>query len=250
MFARLERVIDEAVSAGRIVGVVYLVARDGEIVFAAERGFADREDGRPVRRDTLFRLASVTKPFVAAAALAMMDRGLIGLDDPVSRYLPYFTPRLADGSAPRITLRHLLTHTAGLSYDYGAEPDFSDGLSDTDFDFEENFIRLARRPLKFAPGSGWEYSVAIDVLGAALAQVEGATLDEVIKRHVTGPLDISARASMSPTAPVWRRPMPTPHRLRSACPTGWCWAAMRWATSTSPQAARSTQRPSSRAAPA
>ncbi|QIG49230.1 beta-lactamase family protein [Nordella sp. HKS 07] len=191
MFARLDRVIDEAVSAGRIVGVVYLVARDGEIVFAAERGFADREDGRPVRRDTLFRLASVTKPFVAAAALAMMDRGLIGLDDPVSRYLPYFTPELADGSAPRITLRHLLTHTAGLSYDYGAEPDFSDGLSDTDFDFEENFTRLARRKLKFAPGSGWEYSVAIDVLGAVLARVEGTTLDEVVKRHVTAPLGIS-----------------------------------------------------------
>lgn len=191
MFSRLERVIDDAVATGRIVGVVYLVARDGEIVFAAERGFADREAGKPVRRDTLFRLASVTKPFVATAALAMMDKGLIRLDDEVTRYLPYFTPRLADDSRPSITLRHLITHTAGLSYDYRPDADFSDGLSDMDLDFEENFTRLARRALKFAPGTRWEYSVAIDVLGAALAQVEGETLEDVVKRHVTGPLGIS-----------------------------------------------------------
>jgi CubicO group peptidase (beta-lactamase class C family) len=190
MFSRLERVIDDAVSAGRIVGVVYLVARNGEIIFAAERGFADREGKKPVRRNTLFRLASVTKPFVATAALAMVDKGLIRLDDEVTRYLPYFTPKLADGSMPSITLRHLITHTAGLSYDYGLDADFSDGLSDTDLDFEENFTRLARRALKFVPGTRWEYSVAIDVLGAALAQVEGATLEEVVRRHVTGPLGI------------------------------------------------------------
>lgn len=128
MFTRLQRVIDDAVSNGRIVGIVYLVARDGKVVFAAEKGFADREAGKPVRRDTIFRLASVTKPFVATAALAMKDKGLIRLDDPVTRYLPYFTPKLADGPAPAITLRHLITHTSGLSYDYGPDPDFSDGL--------------------------------------------------------------------------------------------------------------------------
>ncbi len=190
MFTRLQRVIDDAVSNGRIVGIVYLVAQDGQVVFVAEKGFADRETGKPARRDTIFRLASVTKPFVAIAALAMMDKGLIRLDDPVTRYLPYFTPKLADGSAPAITLRHLITHTSGLSYDYGADPDFSDGLSDGDFGFEENFTRLAKRPLKFAPGSKWEYSVAIDVLGAVLAKVEGTSLDDVVKRHVTSPLGI------------------------------------------------------------
>jgi CubicO group peptidase (beta-lactamase class C family) len=190
MFTRLQRVIDDAVSKGRIVGIVYLVARDGKIVFAAEKGFADREAGKPVRRDTIFRLASVTKPFVATAALAMMDKRLIRLDDPVTRYLPYFTPKLADGSAPTITLRHLITHTSGLSYDYGPDPDFSDGLSDGNFGFEENFTRLTKRPLKFAPGSKWEYSVAIDVLGAVLAGVEGASLDDIVRRHVTGPLGI------------------------------------------------------------
>lgn len=190
MFTRLHRVIDDAVSNGRIVGIVYLVARDGKIAFAAETGFADREEGKPVRRDTIFRLASVTKPFVATAALAMMDKDLIRLDDPVTRYLPYFTPKLTDGSTPRITLRHLITHTSGLSYDYGPDPDFSDGLSDGDLDFEANFTRLAKRPLNFAPGSKWEYSVAIDVLGAVLAKVDGTSLDDVVKRHVTSPLGI------------------------------------------------------------
>ncbi|MFZ5676856.1 MAG: serine hydrolase domain-containing protein [Pseudomonadota bacterium] len=190
MFTRLHRVLDDAVSSGRIVGIVYLVAKDGKVVFAGEKGFADREAGKPVRRDTIFRLASVTKPFVATAALAMTDKGRIRLDDPVTRYLPYFTPKLADGSTPVITLRHLLTHTSGLSYDYGPDPDFSDGLSDGDLGFKENFSRLAKRPLNFAPGSKWEYSVAIDVLGAVLAEAEGASLDDVVKRHVTGPLGI------------------------------------------------------------
>jgi CubicO group peptidase (beta-lactamase class C family) len=190
MFTKLQSVIDDAVATGRIVGIVYLAALDGEIVFAADRGFADREAGKPVRRDTIFRLASVTKPFVATAALAMMDKGLIRLDDEVDRYLPYFTPRLADGSAPSITLRHLITHTAGLTYDYGADADFSDGLTDTDLGFEENFTRLAQRPLNFSPGTRWEYSVAIDVLGAVLARVEGQSLDDVVRRHVTGPLGI------------------------------------------------------------
>src|SRR5690242_14673587 len=142
MFTKLQRVIDDAVARGRIVGLVYLVARDGEIIFAAERGYADREAGKAIRRDSIFRLASVTKPFVAVAALAMMEKDLIRLDDPVTRYLPYFTPKLADGSTPSITLRHLVTHTSGLSYDYGLDADFSDGLSDTDFDFEKNFSRL------------------------------------------------------------------------------------------------------------
>jgi CubicO group peptidase (beta-lactamase class C family) len=73
----------------------------------------------------------------------------------------------------------------------GSMPISRTALSDADLDFEENFTRLALRPLKFAPGARWEYSVATDVLGAALAKVEGATLDEVVKRHVTGPLGIS-----------------------------------------------------------
>jgi len=144
MFMRLRNVIDSAIAKGRIVGCVMLVAKDGEIIFATEKGFADREAGLRVRRDTLFRLASVTKPFVAIAALAMADQGHITLDDAVSAHLPYFKPRLADGSQPRITLRHLLTHTSGLSYDY-PDADFSDGLSDTDLGFEENFTRLAKR---------------------------------------------------------------------------------------------------------
>ncbi len=191
MFSRLQGVIDDTVARGRIVGVVFLVAQHGEIVFATAAGLADREAGLPVRRDTLFRLASVTKPFVALAALALMDQGRIGLDDAVSAYLPYFKPRLADGTAPTITLRQLLTHTSGLSYDYGVDADFSDGLSDTDFGFEENFTRLAQRPLNFAPGSQWEYSVAIDILGAVLAAVEGTSLDEVVRRQVCGPLGMA-----------------------------------------------------------
>lgn len=227
MFTRLERVIEDAVAQGRIVGIVYLVAHNGEIVFAAERGFADREAKKPVRRDTVFRLASVTKPFVATVALAMMDKGEIRLDDPVTKYLPYFTPKLADGSTPVITLRHLITHTAGLSYDYGPDADFSDGLSDGDFAFEENFTRLARRLLKFVPGTAWEYSVAIDVLGAVLAKVEGASLDAVVRRHVTTPLGITDtgfhiadRARLATAYADSTGATPVAHRMQDRCVLG------------------------------
>lgn len=79
-------------------------------------GLADREAGRPMAFNTLFRLASVSKPIVSTAALALMAQGRMQLEDPITRWLPHFRPRLADGTTPLMTLRHLMTHTAGLSY--------------------------------------------------------------------------------------------------------------------------------------
>ena len=113
---RVDAVIDEAVAAGRIVGTVVLVARDGVPVYERAAGYADRESGRPTSIDTVFRLASFTKPLTAATALALVERGLLSLDDSVAQFLPGFTPRLADGTAPDIQVRHLLTHTAGFGY--------------------------------------------------------------------------------------------------------------------------------------
>lgn len=193
MEAGLNGVIDRALESGKITGVVTLVHRHGEPVFRRAAGLADREAGIPVAFDTIFRMASVTKPIVAATALAMVERGLLGLSDPVAKYLAWFRPPLADGSVPDITIHQLLTHTSGLMYDPALEqlpPDraITMGLSDTDLDYEANFSRHNAIPLNFAPGSQWAYSFATDILGAVVAGVHGGTLEAAVVHYVAGPL--------------------------------------------------------------
>lgn len=186
--ARLDRAVDAAIEQERIVGAVLLVAEDGDIVYSRAAGFADREAGLPVALDTIFRLASVTKPMVSAAALSLAEAGVIGLDDPVTRFLPGFRPRLADGSEPVIAIRHLLTHTSGLIYGYPPEADISEGLDKPGRDMASNLARIAAQPLAFAPGTAWQYSVAIDVLGGVLEAATGKGLGEIVAERVTGPL--------------------------------------------------------------
>ncbi|WP_437939023.1 serine hydrolase domain-containing protein [Sorangium sp. So ce341] len=196
---RLDEVVEAATAQGRIVGAVVVVARDGQVVYRRAAGFADREAQRPVREDTVFRLASMTKPIVSAAALALVDAGTLGLDDPVTKWLPSFSPRLADGRAATITVRHLLTHTAGLNYTFMEAPDgpyhrarVSDGLEQPGLSLEENLARIAKAPLLFEPGKAWHYSLATDVLGGVVAKAGGAPLPDVVRRLVTGPLGMDA----------------------------------------------------------
>ncbi len=149
--SRLDAAIDAALGS-RIVGCVVLVSRLGKPVHVRAAGLADREGGRAMREDAIFRLASVTKPIVAAATLRMADLGLITLDDPVTDYLPYFAPASPDGVVRPILVRHLLTHTSGLSYDVG--PDISDGLSGPLISLEENLRRLAAHRFAVRAGDG------------------------------------------------------------------------------------------------
>jgi len=185
---RLDAAIDGALVT-RIVGCVVLVKKDGEIIYARAAGLADREAQRAMRRDAIFRLASVTKPFVATTVLRMIDLGLLGLDDPVTRTLPWFTPPAPDGTRPTITIRHLLTHASGVRYD--VPPDVSAGLSGPLISLEENLKRLAKVPLAFAPGTGWTYGMGIDVLGGVIATINGASLDATITKYVSGPLGMA-----------------------------------------------------------
>ena len=193
--ARVDAVIDRAMRARRIVGAVVLIARDGEQIYECASGSMDREAGIPMRGDVIFRLASLTKPIVSAAALAQIDQGAIGLDDRVTRWLPDFRPRLADGREPGITIRHLVTHTAGLSYGSAEPPNgpyhqakVSDGMDRSGLSIEENLQRIASVPLSFEPGTAWQYSVATDVLGAVVARAFGGTLSEAVAHYVTKPL--------------------------------------------------------------
>lgn len=183
--SRLDAAIDAALGT-RIVGCVVLVQRNGQPVYARAAGLADREAGRSMQMDAVFRLASVTKPVVAATALRMVDLGLLGLDDTVTTYLPYFRPVAPDGTERPILIRHLLTHMSGLGYDGPGH--YSRGLSGPLLGFEQNLRAIAADPLLFAPGTAWEYGLSIDVLGGVLAAINGSDLAGVVARHVTGPL--------------------------------------------------------------
>src|SRR5437868_4683086 len=197
--ASLNSAIDRALAEQRVVGAVVLVAQDEEIVYRRAAGLADRERGIPMREHAVFRLASLTKPIVTAAALRMVELGKIALADPVTRYLPDFRPALPNGETPPITLRHLLTHTAGLSYGFMQPSDgtyhragVSDGAGEPGVTIDENLTHITRAGLAYPPGERWAYSVAIDVLGAVMQAVEGADLDAVVGKYVTAPLGLNS----------------------------------------------------------
>jgi CubicO group peptidase (beta-lactamase class C family) len=148
--------------------------------------------------DSLFRFSSVSKPVVTVAALALVDRKKLTLDDPVTKWLPDFKPKLADGTTPTITVRQLLTHTSGLGYKFEEKPDgtyhkaqISDGFDDLRIDLAEEMRRLASVPLRNAPGSQWRYSLSIDVLGAVIERAAGQPLATVVADLVTKPLGMT-----------------------------------------------------------
>lgn len=183
---RVDAAIDAAL-VQRIVGCVILINRDGKEVYGRAAGLADREADSAMQRDTIFRLASVTKPIVATTVLRLVDLGLIGLSDRVTRYLPWFTPANPDGSPADIRIHHLLSHTSGLSYERVPD-DASAGLSGAINSLGDTLRAIARVPLAFAPGTGWAYGTSIDVLGGVLAAINGSDVEDVLARYVTGPL--------------------------------------------------------------
>jgi CubicO group peptidase (beta-lactamase class C family) len=193
--SRIDTAIDSALKEQRIVGAVVLVSRDGKLVYQRAAGFADREANRPMQMDALFRFSSVTKPVVSAAVLALVDQRKLSLDDPVSKWLPSFKPKLPNGQAPTITIRQLLTHTSGIGYKFDQKPGspyhtagVSDGYDPVQVGLDENLRRLATAPLFNPPGEAWHYGLSIDVLGAVIEKVTGKSLQDAVADLVTRPL--------------------------------------------------------------
>lgn len=223
--ARIEATVQQALEQQRLVGAVVLVARDGELVHRQAAGWADREKRLPMSVEAVFRLASVSKPIVSTAALVLVAQGRLGLDDSVERWLPEFRPQLADGRAARITVRHLLSHTAGLGYRFleadghgpYAQAGVSDGMDASTVSLTENLSRIASVPLLYEPGTAWGYSVATDVLGAVIQRVQGEQLADAVRQLVTDPLRMTDTGftaldpSRVPTAYV--SATPEPHAL-------------------------------------
>jgi CubicO group peptidase (beta-lactamase class C family) len=220
--SRIDAAIDSAITEQRIVGAVVLVSRDGKLVYQRAAGLADREANRPMEIATVFRFSSVTKPIVSAAALALVDDGKLSLDDPVTKWLPDFRPKLASGEAPSITVRQLLTHTSGLCYKFAEKPGtvyyearVSDGFDELRISLDENLRRLASAPLFSRPGEAWRYSLSIDVLGAVVEKASGKALSEAVAELVTQPLGMRDTAfwGKEPLAVPYYDSKPAPARM-------------------------------------
>ena len=202
---QLTACLERAVENHEAAGISLLVLRDGEELVYAQAGLADTGSGKPVARDSIFRLYSQSKPVTAAAVMILADRGIIDLMDGADRYLPGFRePKVLnpDGSvAPALRapwILELLTMTAGLSYpdadpagQYAAqvfEADQEQILSGGGMGTVEFCNRLGEQPLAFQPGTGWRYSSCADILGAVVEVVSGKPFGQFLKDEIFDPL--------------------------------------------------------------
>lgn len=202
---RLDALLQDAVDRHEIAGGVALLARRGRIGHLSAIGWRDAEAKTPMTPDTLFRIASMTKPITSTAIMMLVEEGKLRLDDPVSKYIPEFrstmvgVPTWIGWTVQRvpamreITIRDLLTHTSGLTYRlWGIQPwatlyrmaGISDGLAHTPGTCRENVRRLAAQPLLFQPGSFWGYGLSSDVLGVVIEAVSGQDLATFFRERI------------------------------------------------------------------
>lgn len=186
---KLERITEftnKLIAQQRIPGAVTVMARHGKVVYCHVAGSMDVEAGRPMCKDTIFRIASMTKPIASVAVIILHDNGELLLDDPLSKYIPEFSEVevLVPANPPRtiparreITIRDLLSHTAGFTYSTHEtmgplyrEANLAQGLCQANIDLENNIKKLAKLPLLFSPGEQWEYGVSTDVLGRVVEE--------------------------------------------------------------------------------
>jgi len=206
---RLERiatVVQRSVDKGEIAGAVTLVARHGEVVWLHATGNQDRENSKPMRADSIFRICSMTKPITTLGVMMLYEEGRFQLDDPIAKYIPEFAdpnvlvtpkggkPYTIPATQP-ITIRNLLTHTSGISYNWDAdlgalykEANVAGGILPFDGTIGESVKRLARLPLLFNPGERWNYGLNIDVLGYLIEVISGKPLDQFLKERIFEPL--------------------------------------------------------------
>jgi CubicO group peptidase (beta-lactamase class C family) len=221
----------QAVDNKEIAGAVLLVARSGKVAYLEAVGKQDVEAGVAMSPESIFRIASMTKPITSVAAMILADDGRLDLSDPISRFLPEFkfmkvaVPRKkrADGASPGnpaedfdlvqayrpITVRDLLMHTSGICYRFTdrphlgrlyAEAGICDGLTPSEISLEENVRRLAALPLLHQPGTAWEYGLNTDVLGRLVEVASGQSLGGFIGQRILRPLKMTETYFFVPEA--------------------------------------------------
>ena len=205
---RIGQVLRADVERGRIPGAVVVVARKGRIAYVQAVGFRDKAAGTPMTPDSIFRIASMTKPIVTVAALSLFEEGRLFLSDPVSKYIPALknqTVGLERAPAEReMTIQDLMRHTSGLTYGnrgtteiYKMYPQSSNASSLT-LTMDEFVEQLSKAPLLFQPGTRWEYSLSTDVLGRVVEIVAGKPLGEVLAERVYRPLKMTDTTFLVP----------------------------------------------------
>jgi CubicO group peptidase (beta-lactamase class C family) len=201
--ARLGRIaplMQRYVDAGQLPGIATLVARNGEIVHRNTVGCADIASGETLGEDAIYRIYSMSKPIVVAAALTLLEEGRFSLDDPAARYIPGLgemqvlagmdagRPVLVPQSRP-ITIRDLMCHTSGMTYGFFSEDNYAErvwaqsGCIRPDLQLSAMPAVLKGLPLLFQPGERWHYSVSIDVIGLLIEIISGQTLDVYLRGH-------------------------------------------------------------------
>jgi CubicO group peptidase (beta-lactamase class C family) len=208
--AEIARVINADIEKGRLPGAVIAIARRGKLVYYEAFGFRDKAAGLPMTKDTIFNIASMTKPMVALAALQLYERGKLLIDDPLSKYFPQFAEmQVAElnasgdtitGKLPAmrpITLRHLMMHTSGMIYGgrgntavHKLYPGGS-GIAGATMDGAEFMDELAKLPLLNQPGATWDYGFGLDVLGQVIEKVSGQKLGQYFEENIYKPLGMT-----------------------------------------------------------
>jgi len=208
--ARLSSSMRAYIDRGEIAGTVTLVARHGKVVHLEAQGLMDMDSKTPMRTDSIFRLASMTKPIASIAVMMLFEEGRLHLNDPVSKFIPEFkNPQVKVINSPganragaslvpanrEITIRDLLTHTAGLAAGSSivVAPEFEKFQKErTPQETIAGFTkRLAKLPLAYQPGTAWEYGPAVDVLGYLVEVVSGQTFDRFLSERIFRPLEMT-----------------------------------------------------------
>ena len=244
---RLE--LQRRVDAGELPGAVFMAVRNGKIAVHQAVGFQDKTANTPMKPDSIFRIASMTKPIVSTAIMMLAEQGKLLISDPVSRHLPEFASMkvlvektTADGKPEvvlepvrrEITLQDLLRHTSGLSYGQFDKSKvdamyMEANLLSRDQTLAQQVSKLATMPLKHQPGTVWDYSLSVDVLGRVVEVVTGKNLDQALQDMILKPLKMNdtgfwvpgaklnrlAQAQINPKTgkPYFERPVDAPPML-------------------------------------
>jgi len=197
---RLDALGERYIRDGNYSGLVTLVARKGKIVHFAAHGDYGVDNNKSMETDTLFRIYSMTKPVTSVAAMILYEQGMFHMDDPVSKHLPEFEDQkilvneeLRTPDSPML-VRHLFTHTAGLTYGFTDENPVDKAYQNAQLfksqNLDEFISKLAELPLLYQPGERYHYSVGVDVLGAIVQKLSGMPLDQFYNKRIFEPLEM------------------------------------------------------------